>query len=285
MSIQHSETTGALAKALAAAQREIGIAVKDALNPHFRSKYADLQSVDEACRPALSKYGISIVQAPGYCDGVVSLTTRLMHADSGEWIESTLHIPPSKHDAQGIVSATTYARRCALAAMAAVPAGVDDDGETAVGRGASLTPPPQPPQPPQPPVSVAVPSSEEANLPLDWDGPIPVVQGIPKPIFKVLGPRPSSPTAIHCEDCYGRISSLDQVMGGASPRVTLVLESGGLFVNFSMFGTWSYPAKKGDWIEVCGITKRGKYLNFKSIRAARAPEGFKEGSDPSDIPF
>jgi hypothetical protein len=282
MSIQHSETTGALAKALAAAQREIGIAVKDALNPHFRSKYADLQSVDEACRPALSKYGISIVQAPGYCDGVVSLTTRLMHADSGEWIESTLHIPPSKHDAQGIVSATTYARRCALAAMAAVPAGVDDDGETAVGRGASLTPPPQPLQPP---VSVAVPSSEEANLPLDWDGPIPVVQGIPKPIFKVLGPRPSSPTAIHCEDCYGRISSLDQVMGGASPRVTLVLESGGLFVNFSMFGTWSYPAKKGDWIEVCGITKRGKYLNFKSIRAARAPEGFKEGSDPSDIPF
>jgi hypothetical protein len=285
MSIQHSETTGALAKALAAAQREIGIAVKDALNPHFRSKYADLQSVDEACRPALSKYGISIVQAPGYCDGVVSLTTRLMHADSGEWIQSTLHIPPSKHDAQGIVSATTYARRCALAAMAAVPAGVDDDGETAVGRGASLTPPPQPLQPPQPPVSVAVPSSEEANLPLDWDGPIPVVQGIPKPIFKVLGPRPSSPTAIHCEDCYGRISSLDQVMGGASPRVTLVLESGGLFVNFSMFGTWSYPAKKGDWIEVCGITKRGKYLNFKSIRAARAPEGFKEGSDPSDIPF
>jgi hypothetical protein len=205
-----------------------------------------------------------------------------MHADSGEWIQSTLHIPPSKHDAQGIVSATTYARRCALAAMAAVPAGVDDDGETAVGRGASLTPPPQAPQPP---VSVAVPSSEEANLPLDWDGPIPVVQGIPKPIFKVLGPRPSSPTAIHCEDCYGRISSLDQVMGGASPRVTLVLESGGLFVNFSMFGTWSYPAKKGDWIEVCGITKRGKYLNFKSIRAARAPEGFKEGSDPSDIPF
>jgi hypothetical protein len=285
MSIQHSETTGALAKALAAAQREIGIAVKDALNPHFRSKYADLQSVDEACRPALSKYGISIVQAPGYCDGVVSLTTRLMHADSGEWIQSTLHIPPSKHDAQGIVSATTYARRCALAAMAAVPAGVDDDGETAVGRGASLTPPPQPLQPPQPPVSVAVPSSEEANLPLDWDGPIPVVQGIPKPIFKVLGPRPSSPTAIHCEDCYGRISSLDQVMGGASPRVTLVLESGGLFVNLSMFGTWSYPAKKGDWIEVCGITKRGKYLNFKSIRAARAPEGFKEGSDPSDIPF
>ena len=285
MSIQHSETTGALAKALAAAQREIGIAVKDALNPHFRSKYADLQSVDEACRPALSKYGISIVQAPGYCDGVVSLTTRLMHADSGEWIQSTLHIPPSKHDAQGIVSATTYARRCALAAMAAVPAGVDDDGETAVGRGASLTPPPPPPPPPQPPRYRAVPSTEELELPVDWDGPIPVVQGIPKPIFKVLGPRPSSPTAIHCEDCYGRISSLDQVMGGASPRVTLVLETGGLFVTFSMFGTWSYPAKKGDWIEVCGITKRGKYLNFKSIRAARAPEGFKEGSNPNDIPF
>jgi hypothetical protein len=286
MSIQHSETIGHLAKALAAAQKGIKVAQKDATNPHFRSRYSDLQSIDEAARPHLCANGIAVTQGVGAGDGQAWCQTMLVHADTGEWVSCMLYLPVGKWDAQGIGSALTYARRYSFSALVAVPSGEsDDDGETAVGRGASLIPPPQPPQPPQPPVSVAVPSSEEANLPLDWDGPIPVVQGIPKPIFKVLGPRPSSPTAIHCEDCYGRISSLDQVMGGASPRVTLVLESGGLFVNLSMFGTWSYPAKKGDWIEVCGITKRGKYLNFKSIRAARAPEGFKEGSDPSDIPF
>lgn len=130
-----SPTIGAIAKALAAAQREIGVAVKDATNPHFRSKYADLQAVDEACRPALSKHGIAIAQGTGYADGFVFVTTRLLHAETGEWIESTLHIAPGKHDAQGVGSAITYARRFGLSALAAVPAGVDDDGEAAVGRG------------------------------------------------------------------------------------------------------------------------------------------------------
>jgi len=283
MSIQHSEKIGNLAKSLASAQKAIKVASKDATNPHFRSRYSDLQSIDEAARPHLCANGIAVTQGVGAGDGQAWCQTMLVHAETGEWMSCMLSLPVGKWDAQGIGSALTYARRYSFSALVAVPSGeADDDGETAVGRGASLTPPPQPPQPP---VSAAVPSTEELELPVDWDGPIPVVQGIPKPIFKLLGPRPSSPTQIRCEDCWGRIASMDQVMGSPGPRVNLVVESGGLFVNLSMFGVWSWPAKVGDWIEVQGISKKGKYLNFKTIKAARAPEGFKEGSHPNDIPF
>lgn len=284
MSITHSATIGHLAKALAAAQKGIKVAQKDATNPHFRSRYSDLQSIDEAARPHLCAQGIAITQGVGADEGHAWCQTMLVHSETGEWMSCTLRLPVGKWDAQGIGSALTYARRYSLAAMVAVPSGeADDDGEAAVGRGGIL--PPAPPQSQPAPVPAAVPSTEELELPVDWDGPIPVVQGIPKPIFKILGPRPSSPTTIRCQDCWGRIASMDQSMAGPSPRVNLVLETGGLFVNLSMFGTWSWPAKVGDWIEVQGITKKGKYLNFKTIKAARAPEGFKEGSDPSDIPF
>ena len=49
-----SESIKELATALAKAQGELKHASKDSVNPHFRSKYADLASVWEACREALS---------------------------------------------------------------------------------------------------------------------------------------------------------------------------------------------------------------------------------------
>ena len=39
-------------KALNKAQKEMGKALKNATNPHFRSNYADLKSVVEAAMPA-----------------------------------------------------------------------------------------------------------------------------------------------------------------------------------------------------------------------------------------
>jgi hypothetical protein len=58
--------------------------------------------------------------------------TILAHS-SGEWVSSTLAVPLTKADAQGLGSAITYGRRYALAAIVGVcPA--DDDGEAAVAR-------------------------------------------------------------------------------------------------------------------------------------------------------
>lgn len=127
-----SESIGALAGALSKAQAEIRGAVKDTANPFFKSKYADLSSVWEACREPLAKNGLSIVQTNRAGEGRVIVETLLMHA-SGEWISGELDMRPVKDDPQGVGSAITYARRYALAAMVGV-APEDDDGNAASGK-------------------------------------------------------------------------------------------------------------------------------------------------------
>ncbi len=123
-----NEVFGALAKA----QAGIKNALKDATNPHFRSKYADLASIKEACWEALTAAGIAVVQMPVNSGPNVGIVTLLAHG-SGQWIESTIFVQPTKFDAQGVGSVITYLRRYALAAMAGV-APDEDDGEAAVGR-------------------------------------------------------------------------------------------------------------------------------------------------------
>ena len=119
-----------LAAALAKAQGAIKAAIKDSTNPHFKSKYADLAGVMEAAREPLSSNGLSVTQWPGECGGnQMEMTTMLMHS-SGQWMRERLTIPLSKVDAQGYGSATTYARRYALAAAVGIVQD-DDDGNAA----------------------------------------------------------------------------------------------------------------------------------------------------------
>jgi hypothetical protein len=106
-------------------------AKKDSVNPHFKSKYADLTSVWEACREPLHKNGLAVVQAPEPCDTGIQLRTMLLHK-SGEWIDSVLVIPAAQQSPQGYGSAMSYARRYALAAMLGVVS-EDDDAEAASG--------------------------------------------------------------------------------------------------------------------------------------------------------
>ncbi len=121
--------TPELFAALAKAQAEIENASKNAANPHFRSRYADLAEVLNTVRPVLAKHGLSVMQSTAF-DGVcVSVETVLAHA-SGGLVSSTASCVPAKTDAQGVGAATTYLRRYALAAMAGV-AQEDDDGNSA----------------------------------------------------------------------------------------------------------------------------------------------------------
>lgn len=129
--MQKSDSIKELATALAKAQAEIENASKNAANPHFRSKYADLAEVLNTVRPVFAKHGIAIVQAPSYDGGVASVETMLTHT-SGEWMANTCSAPVSKADAQGVGSAITYLRRYSLAAFAGV-AQEDDDGNASVG--------------------------------------------------------------------------------------------------------------------------------------------------------
>jgi hypothetical protein len=130
MTKQLDNAGGELFAALAKAQASIQGAQKGNLNPHFKSKYADLASVWDACREALTSNGLSILQLTESDDpALVSVRTILGH-ESGQWVSSSLTMRPTKPDPQGIGSALTYARRYALAAMVGV-APEDDDGNAA----------------------------------------------------------------------------------------------------------------------------------------------------------
>lgn len=116
--------------ALLKAQMEIGSASKDAVNPFFKSKYADLGSVMEACKESLNKNGILVLQPVGTSESDTTLETVLLH-ESGEWISDTMKVSIKQtNDPQAQGSAITYARRYSLQSMMFIPA-EDDDAEKA----------------------------------------------------------------------------------------------------------------------------------------------------------
>jgi len=128
--LNSSPSVKELATALAIVQGQLTFAKKDSKNPFFKSNYADLESVWEACRSLLSDNGLAIMQFPGdYVDGNMTLTTVMTHS-SGEWVAQNMSLPVSKPDAQGAGSAITYMRRYALAAIVGVVQ-ADDDGNSA----------------------------------------------------------------------------------------------------------------------------------------------------------
>lgn len=124
-----THATPELFAALAKAQGEIENASKNAANPHFKSKYADLAEVLNTIRPTFATNGLSMIQSPGYDGSIASVTTVLAHS-SGGYITGTASCVPAKADAQGIGSATTYLRRYGAAAVAGI-AQEDDDGNAA----------------------------------------------------------------------------------------------------------------------------------------------------------
>jgi len=127
--MEHSEKIDELGAALSKAQGILEAAKKDSNNPFFKSKYADLASVWESCRAALSSNGLSIVQSPEESDSGIAVVTMMLHS-SGQWIRSRYTMPVSKVDAQAVGSAITYARRYALSSIVGI-APEDDDGNGA----------------------------------------------------------------------------------------------------------------------------------------------------------
>jgi predicted secreted protein len=128
-----SEQTNEIGAAMAKAQAAMKPAVKDANNPAFKSKYADLASVWDACRGPLTTNGIAAVQDVTLQGDKIAVTTRLVHS-SGQWMEfGPLPVPSMKQDAHGVGSATSYARRYGLSAAVGIVAD-DDDGNAAVGQ-------------------------------------------------------------------------------------------------------------------------------------------------------
>jgi hypothetical protein len=112
-------------------QSEIGTLQKNAINPHFKSRYISLENLVEAVQPLLTKHGLIWHCYPSHYDGSPVLVYTLTHAESGEGMGAEMPLLLDKQNAQGLGSAITYARRYALCAVLNIVADVDDDGNKA----------------------------------------------------------------------------------------------------------------------------------------------------------
>lgn len=124
-----------IAKALVKVQAEITPAIKDSKNPFLKTTYASLNSVLDSCRGALRENGLVLIQSPVAAPehlgtDFIGLETKLIHAESGEWLSSLTVIPLAKPDPQAMGAAISYARRYALAAMLGIVSEEDNDCET-----------------------------------------------------------------------------------------------------------------------------------------------------------
>lgn len=122
-----SESISNLAKALSCFQVKVETIRKTANNPFFKSKYAPLPEILEAITKPLNECGLTFSQMP---DGE-SLTTILIHCESGEFLQSSYPLHPIKNDPQAFGSAITYARRYAISAILCLNVDDDDDGNKA----------------------------------------------------------------------------------------------------------------------------------------------------------
>jgi hypothetical protein len=119
-----------IATALVKAQSEMVTPKKANVNPFYKNKYADINSILDAVVPTLNANGIVVLQPHVHVDGKNFVKTILLH-ESGESLEGFTEIIYSKtNDAQAQGSGITYARRYGLQSFVCVGAD-DDDGNKA----------------------------------------------------------------------------------------------------------------------------------------------------------
>ena len=125
-----SENKSTIFTALVAAQGEMTNPKKNADNPFFKSKYADLTECWKACASALQNNGLAVIQTVEED----RLITRLIH-ESGQELKDggipLLGYTNARNPAQAFGSAITYARRYGLSALLGL-CPEDNDGNSLV---------------------------------------------------------------------------------------------------------------------------------------------------------
>ena len=123
------------------AQAKIETVRKNGENPHFKSKYATLDEVWETVKKPLNDAGLIVLCDVYTANGERMLTTRLIHAETGEEASCTFPIMAATNSPQAIGSAMTYARRYTLTALLEIVTGdgADDDGEAATNHNTPAT--------------------------------------------------------------------------------------------------------------------------------------------------
>jgi hypothetical protein len=124
-----SETITKILGSLLKVKSEMGKVSKSANNPFFHSKYADLNTYLSVVEPLFEKHGLVMLQ-PSTENQV---ETVIFHAETGEWVSSSLNLVLVKNDMQSMGAAVTYARRFTLGSLLGMQT-EDDDGNLASGK-------------------------------------------------------------------------------------------------------------------------------------------------------
>lgn len=127
-----SDSIKEIIPALMKAQKEFPAIIKASVNPYFKSKYADLNTVLEAVTPTLEANGLMIIQTMNHFNGNPVIETFLFHS-SGEYLGGALSVDLPKKDPQAIGSCISYFRRYSLLGILNLAAS-DDDAESTVER-------------------------------------------------------------------------------------------------------------------------------------------------------
>ena len=131
--IEKSENITNLAAALLKAQKEMGVALKNAENPYYKSKYSNFKAVIDTVKEPLTNNGIAFLQAVNGGPENPCVETLLLH-ESGQYLCTKTPIFCLKpNDPQAFGKGITYSKRYALQAFLGLPT-EDDDAEAAMGR-------------------------------------------------------------------------------------------------------------------------------------------------------
>lgn len=107
---------------------KVGAIKKDSTNPHFKNKYASIESVLDTIEQPLLDAGLGFIQ----CVEDLNLITTIYDTESDVTISSKVPLILNKQDMQQLGSAITYARRYGLVSMFGLEQ-EDDDGNLASG--------------------------------------------------------------------------------------------------------------------------------------------------------
>ena len=124
------EKDNSIATALIAFHQTNPHAFEDKRNPHYKNKYASLESVIKTVRTA-SQFGLTFAQEMDFEGDISFVRTVIMHSSGATRVSRTKIVSKDPNDPQKMGSAISYAKRYGLQSIFGLPSD-DDDGEVAI---------------------------------------------------------------------------------------------------------------------------------------------------------
>lgn len=140
-------------------KKSVGAIKKDSTNPHYKNKYASIESVLDTIEKPLLDAGLGFIQ----CVEDLNLITTIYDTESDNVLTSKIPLILNKNDMQQLGSAITYARRYGLVSMFGLEQ-EDDDGNLASGNNQKPVQKPIVQQKPQPKVIEKINEAQSKEL-------------------------------------------------------------------------------------------------------------------------